>query len=47
MAASRAKNEMDTADQVIEEEKQNYITRKEAMKEKKKKKGKNVDESDD
>jgi len=34
VAQARAKKEMDTAALVIEEEKQNYISQKEALKEK-------------
>ena len=46
MAQSRAAQEMETNERVLEEEKQNYITRMEVAKEKKKKKGKAVEDDD-
>ena len=46
MAKTRAAQEMETNERVLEEEKQNFITRAEAAKEKKKKKGKAVEDDD-
>ena len=46
MAKTRAEQEMATNERVLEEEKQNFITRMEVAKEKKKKKGKAIDDDD-
>ena len=46
MAKTRAAQEMETNERVLEEEKQNFITRQEAAKEKKKKKGKAIEDDD-
>lgn len=46
MAKTRAEQELETNERVLEEEKQNFITRMEVAKEKKKKKGKAVDDDD-
>ena len=46
MAKTRAAQEMETNERVLEEEKQNFITRMEVAKEKKKKKGKTIDDDD-